>query len=196
MTSALLQSARAHGLLDLRDVCPDAVITLPYATPDNIAKEPLYAADFPCLIHEALGPPLAAAAAVLRARSHRLLIWDAYRPPEAQTQLWELAGAEGFVHKPGVGGRWSWHCYGRAIDLTLADATGMPQVMPSAFDDFSPAAASHYAGGDSAIASHLEALQSAMTGAGFHTIDSEWWHFCFPIDPPPASPVWWRDLTT
>ena len=49
--------------------------------------------------------------------------------------------------------------------------------MPSAFDEFSPRAASDYQCGDPAIARRVSLLQEAMKEVGFRTIKSEWWHF-------------------
>ena len=58
--------AQAAGLIDVRSVVPDAVVDLRYATADNFVGVPLYPADARCLVHESLGPGLAAAAGPVR----------------------------------------------------------------------------------------------------------------------------------
>ena len=73
--------------------------------------------------------------------------------------------------------KWSKHCYGRAVDVTLVDLSGKEQEMPSAFDDFTKQAAAAYAGQDRVVKRNLARLQQAMTSAGFSIYGDEWWHF-------------------
>ena len=60
---------------------------------------------------------------------------------------------------------------------TLVDMAGNPVSMPTDFDDFRPAALWHYQGIDPNVRAHLRLLQSAMGGAGFYAVRTEWWHF-------------------
>ena len=61
--------------------------------------------------------------------------------------------------------------------MTAKILDGKAVAMPSAFDEFSPRAASRYTGDDPEIARRVTLLQTAMREAGFRTIQSEWWHF-------------------
>ena len=79
--------------------------------------------------------------------------------------------------------KWSKHCYGRAVDVTLTDAAGRKLEMPSAFDDFSKKAAAAYTGTDASVRKRIGLLQKAMTSAGFSIYADEWWHFNDLSDP-------------
>ena len=190
----ILRRAREFDLVDALEEDPRLLANLRYASRHNLTGRRLYPADMPCLVHTGTMHRLGFIAARLATRGMRLLIWDAYRPPEAQTLLWKRVGNEEFVHKPGEGGRWSWHCYGRALDATLADAAGRPLPMPSDLDDFTAAGSLPYSGNDPAIEQRLEFLRITMLTYGMQPIAEEWWHFHDPMSPAPAQPVWARDL--
>ena len=102
-------------------------------------------------------------------------IWDAYRPPAAQEKLFAAMPDGDYVAHPHVS--WSRHCYGAAVDVTLADSDGEDLAMPSSFDDFSDSAGSIYTGSDDVIRDRLLLLQNAMVKAGFESFIHEWWHF-------------------
>ncbi len=193
-STAVIRNARRFGLLETRREEPRILVRLRYAGRQNLTGRPLYPANMPCLIHRDTLARLKRVADKLEAAGMRLVIWDAYRPPEAQTVLWQRVGNEDYVHRPGKDGRWSWHCYGRAVDVTLADATGKLLAMPSDLDDFSAAARVPYAGNDPAVAQRLELLRIAMLTYGMQPISEEWWHFHDPVSPAPAQPVRASDI--
>lgn len=153
----------------------------------------------PCAYGTAM--KLAAVASALREDGYRLLVYDAYRPMSAQLQLSE-AFAEAYSQDPGIqegiggwGLEWyvasgsSGHNYGTDIDVGLADASGFPIAMPSAFDAFdesghlteSPMAAASITPdayrGEVRQNEACMALHRAFTDAGFAEVASEWWHF-------------------
>lgn len=181
--------ARAHGLVLLSGVVPGLRSDLRYGRTDNFSGSPLYPDGMPVLLQEDVAQALGRARSAVLSGGYDLLVWDAWRPAEASQLLWDRIRDPRFAAEPGRNGRWSWHCYGRAVDVTLCDAAGRPVAMPSDFDDFSAAAAADYAGDDDAVAARLRLLQEAMRSAGFRTLDSEWWHFSMPVDPVPAVPV-------
>lgn len=148
---------------------------LRYATPDNVFKKVLYPAGFPALAADSTARKLAAANRALKPQGLRLLVLDAYRPPEVQWQLYQMFRDDKYVADPRK--KWSKHCYGRAVDVTLTDLSGRVLEMPSAFDDFSKKAAASYTGNDPAVRLRLARLQKAMTAAGFSIYNDEWWHF-------------------
>ena len=180
--------AKKRGLVDVRQVIPDIVVQLPYATANNVAGDRLYPPDMTCYLHQSTAQKLARAQGYLRQRGYRLKIWDGYRPPEAQQKLFDLAGSTGYVADPKFG--WGRHCSGTAVDVTMLDSQGRECRMPTRFDDFTKAASSNYQGTDPVIRENLAILQNAMFKAGFTVLKMEWWHFNdrdfdgFPLPPP------------
>src|SRR5262245_65010474 len=79
----------AGDLVDVGKVIPDAVIDIRYATDDNFTGVALYAKAV-CKLRRAVAERLAKAAASLRVRERRLLVWDCYRPTSVQEELWKL----------------------------------------------------------------------------------------------------------
>lgn len=147
---------------------PDAALDVRYATARNLVGEPLY--PFPAVfLLEPAARKLAAAAASLRSRGLRLVLYDGYRPLSVQRRLWAARPDPRFVADPAKG---SQHNRGAAVDAGLCDAKGEPLAMPSEFDEFGPAA--RHAGGNSGI------LRAAMEGAGFKALEEEWWHYSDP----------------
>ena len=181
--------ARAHGLVLLSGVVPGLRSDLRYGRADNFSGSPLYPEGMPVLLQEDVAAALGRARSAVLSGGYDLLVWDAWRPAEASQRLWDRIRDPRFAAEPGRHGRWSWHCYGRAVDVTLCDAAGRAVAMPSDFDDFTEAAAADYAGDDAVVAARLRLLQEAMRSAGFRTLDAEWWHFSIPVDPVPAVPV-------
>ncbi len=172
--AAIIRKARAHNLVPVSEAVPEARIDLIYKR-TSAAKKPLYHPDMPALIHKSTGRKLRQVHQIVQKQGYGLLIWDAWRPPEAQQALWDAVRDPKFVVPPSR--ELSWHCLGISIDLTLTDQNGNPVKMPTGFDDFSDQAASNYKGGDPEVARNLKVLQDAMRSVGFRTIRSEWWHF-------------------
>lgn len=166
--------ARA-GFADVRAAAPGIVVDLRYGTSNNVAGRRLYPPGMPCLLRKSSARKLALAQSYLEREGFGLKVWDAYRPPQAHRALWNAAPFSGYVVPPSQG--LSRHCAGVAVDVTLVDAQGREMRMPSKYDDFTPAASSHYRGGDPEIQRNVERLQRAMRRAGFVTIPNEWWHF-------------------
>ena len=119
---------------------------------------------------------MAKAQKFLRARHYGLKIWDAYRPLAAQMELWQRTHNGAFVADP-LAGNGSLHTWGVAVDATLVDEKGREVAMPTAFDEFTPAAKLHYHGDDPVVKSHLKILHAAMRRGGFYGMRTEWWHF-------------------
>ena len=168
-------SAAEPELVDIRSVDPSIMVELRYATTRNIAQRAIYPRNMPALIRPHVAAQLAQAQALLRLGGHGLKIWDAYRPQNAQEQLWKVTPNNDYVADPvGVG---SLHTWGVAVDATLVDRQGKEVSMPTDFDDFTPAAMLRYTGGDASVRRHLYSLQAAMNSAGFYGTRTEWWHF-------------------
>jgi len=163
-------------LVDIKSIDPSIAVELRYGGTHNIMRRPLYPPSMPALIQPGVGQQLAGAQRFLRLYKFGIKIWDAYRPKSVQSQLWQFAHNDLYVANPesGVG---SLHTWGVAVDATLVDAWGQSVLMPTDFDDFTPAAMLRYPRMDSLIRSHLRLLQMAMGRNGFYGLRTEWWHF-------------------
>lgn len=169
------EAARAAGFVDVRDVVPDAVIDLRYATADNFVGIELYPPGARCLVHESLAPGLASAANLLRPGGERLVFWDCYRPHAVQVRMFEEVPNPAWVARPGEYARS--HVAGRSVDITLARADGLVD-MGTRFDDFTPRSLAYATEGVSAAAQANRArLREAMVAGGFTVYEGEWWHF-------------------
>ncbi len=167
-------AAPRPDLVDVVRLVPDAVVDLRYAGADNFLGRPLYP-EARCLLLRPTAERLARAAARLRRRGYRLLLWDCYRPLSAQREMWRLRPRPGYVADPRRG---SHHNRGAAVDLSLAGADGGPVEMPTAFDTFDRRARADAADGISAPARlHRRLLRQAMEAEGFLVNPREWWHF-------------------
>ena len=162
-------------LVDVRTFDPTIVVELRYAGTRNIAGRALYPPKFPALVRPSVARKLAYAQGLLRTRGYGLKIWDAYRPPGAHEQLWQLSPDRRYVAEPKSGG--SLHTHGVAVDATLVDLEGNEVAMPTDFDEFKPAATLYYAGPDGLVRRNLRFLQAALARAGFYGLRTEWWHF-------------------
>jgi zinc D-Ala-D-Ala dipeptidase len=166
----------AIPLVDIKSVDPTIVIELRYAGTNNLVGHALYPSGTPALVRPEVARRLVRAQAFLRRYQYQLKIWDAYRPKSVQVQLWQAAHNNDYVADPQAGAG-SLHSWGVAVDATLVDRWNRPVLMPTDFDDFTPAAMWHYRGPDPAIRWHVHLLQIAMRDAGFYGLRSEWWHF-------------------
>jgi D-alanyl-D-alanine dipeptidase len=168
-------SAAEPDLVNIRAVDPTIVIELRYAGPNNVTQRALYPPDMQPLVRPSVANRLLQAQSYLQVRGFRLKIWDAYRPKAAQDQLWQHARNADYVANPADGR--ALHGWGVAVDATLVREDGSPVVMPTDFDDFTPAAMLRYTGNDFTVRNNLWLLQRAMGLAGFYGMRTEWWHF-------------------
>jgi D-alanyl-D-alanine dipeptidase len=162
-------------LVDIKKVDPTILVELRYAGSRNVAGKPLYPPDMPALVRPSVARRLLKAQAFLQLHHYGLKIWDAYRPPVAQAQLWQIFRNASFVADPNKRG--SLHTWGVAVDATLVDEQGNEVAMPTDFDVFKAEARLRYHGDDPLVAWHLKVLQTAMRRGGFYGLRTEWWHF-------------------
>lgn len=162
------------SLIEISPTTHDVRIDLKYATADNFTGKPVYAKNAKCYLHRDAEAALVHAIKLADAQGYRFLIFDAYRPPEAQWKLWEHTPDPDFLADPAKG---SPHSRGVAIDLTLCRRDWTPLDMGTAFDAFTPL--SHH--GNQQV--HAEAqrnrllLMGIMTTAGWDFYRNEWWHY-------------------
>lgn len=161
-------------------------VDLRYGSANNFVGRDLYGEIDCAWLHRDAATALEKAVRWLRRERPgvSILILDALRPQRVQEELWAaLAGTnlQMYLADPVRG---SIHSFGMALDVTLVDAHGVELDMGTPFDDLSEL--SHPALEDGFVTAgklqpiHLDnrrLLRNAMVQAGFHGINTEWWHF-------------------
>ena len=151
----------------------NVAIDLKYATPENFTGQPVYQKNARCFLHEEAAAKLKAAIKLADTQGYRFLIFDAYRPSEAQWKLWNHTPDPNFLADPAKG---SPHSRGVAVDLTLLRGD-VPLDMGTAFDAFTPL--SHH--GNLEVNAEAQRnrliLMGIMTSAGWDFYRNEWWHY-------------------
>ena len=150
-------------------------IALAYATPDNFTNRPVYKPSAQAWLHKDAARLLARAVQLAQPHGLSFVILDAFRPSEAQWNLWNHTPDPDFLADPKRG---SPHSMGAAVDLTLVDqASGTILDMGTPFDAFTPL--SHHGNQEISVQAqhnrHL--LLGIMTSAGWDFFRNEWWHY-------------------
>jgi D-alanyl-D-alanine dipeptidase len=161
-------------LVEAAPLVPGLIVSLFYATPQNITGHALYPPGARCLLRRSVAERLAQAAVALRGQGLRLVAWDCTRPAAAQQALFKAFPHPGSVADPQRG---SLHQRGVAIDLGLSALDGSPVPLPTPFDAFGPRA---HADADLPLGParrNRDALRTALHAAGFRVNPREWWHF-------------------
>lgn len=157
------------------------VLDLRYATADNFLKKDVYK-DFGlnrCYVHPDLETKLRKLADLLAEKKLKLVLWDCYRPLAVQKAMWKLVPDARYVADPKHGSN---HNRGIAIDVSLADETGLPLAMPTSFDDFTPKASptSACVVEDKSKCENRGLLIELMAQVGLKPLSTEWWHYQLP----------------
>lgn len=167
----------ARMLVSISPPAFDVTIDLKYAASDNIAGVAIYRRPLVMLLPEAAAA-LRRSIALARGVGARIVVYDAFRPVEAQWALWRALPDPDYVADPRIGSN---HSRGAAVDVGLADLeTGVLWDMATGFDEMVPR--SHHGRTDlSPEAQRNRAiLLGIMTAAGWEGIPSEWWHYQLP----------------
>lgn len=161
-------------LVRIADFAPGIFVELRYATGENFTGEVIY--DFTdAYIRYGTLQKLISVQEALSESGFSLLIWDAYRPRQAQFALWEVVPDANFVANPYTGH--SSHSNGGTVDLSLVLSDGSGLEMPSDFDEFNALADRDYSDVSRAAAANAAILEQAMSAAGFSGYFMEWWHY-------------------
>lgn len=179
------------GLVEVRELVPEVLVRLKYASAANFMKEAVYGEGRGCFLQREAAEKLAKAQRVLeRLRpGYALLLGDCLRPRVVQRRMWSLVVGtpkQSYVARPDPG---SMHNHGAAVDISIADDHGVALDMGTAFDHFGPLAqprheARYLRSGKltKEQVAHRELLRQVMTEAGWGGIRNEWWHFrAFPV---------------
>ncbi|MXG36557.1 D-alanyl-D-alanine dipeptidase, partial [Escherichia coli] len=120
-----------YQLVDVAKTFPALHIDLKYATDDNITGRPIYQ-EARCLLHTDAATALAKSIGIATLAGLKLVVYDAYRPQEAQAQLWDACPNPEYVVDVAIGSN---HSRGTAIDVTLMDERGHVLDMGAGFDE-------------------------------------------------------------
>ncbi|RFO95758.1 D-alanyl-D-alanine dipeptidase [Rhodoferax lacus] len=166
-----------NPLVPLSAATHDVILDLVYATSNNIAGKPIYGRPL-CLLHRDAELCLRKAVQLAAQAGCKLKIFDAFRPHEAQVELWETAVDKLYVADPQLGSN---HTRGTAIDLTLVDAQGAELDMGTDFDHMT-SLSHHFSDQVSPVAqANRTLLLGIMEQAGFVHLPHEWWHYDLPM---------------
>lgn len=192
-----------NGFVYLDEVLTGIEWDVRYSQADNFTGAPLpgYEANR-VVISRAMIEPLRRARDAAAVHGYKLLIWDAARPQRAVDRFvaWSLE-PENYQTKEryypafddkrklfeeGYIARRSGHSRGNAIDLTLTDMQGKQLDMGGAFDFFGRVSNHGAAGLNEQQQSNRAVFVEIMTGAGFTTLEEEWWHYILINEPFPG----------
>ncbi|MBR1455807.1 MAG: SH3 domain-containing protein [Oscillospiraceae bacterium] len=161
-------------LVRVRNYIPDLRIDLKYASTDNYTGNVVYTFDEPYLRYGTV-KKLAAAQAQLKERGYELVLWDAFRPTEAQYVLYDAFPNSAYVANP-YGGGHSSHTNGGTVDVGLMK-DGALVALPSGFDEFSALGDRNYSDVSQEAAANAGLLEDVMVANDFTGYYGEWWHF-------------------
>lgn len=185
-----LPQPEAADFVRVKDYIPAICVSLRYASDDNFTGQAIYGFTDAYLRYGTV-EKLSAAQEILSQQGYSLLIWDAFRPVEAQFRLWEACPDPVYVANPETGA--SSHSRGNTVDVTLAAAAGTAVAMPTDFDNFTPLADRDYRDADALPAANAQLLEDAMAACGFKPYSGEWWHFSdtdvYPVEETFAPPA-------
>lgn len=161
-------------LVLIKDYIPDIILDIRYATTNNFTGTVIYENADAYLCYGTV-KKLMSVQAALREKGLSLIIWDAYRPVEAQQRLWDVCPNPTFVADPRNG--ITSHSRGNTVDLGVVNADGSYIPVPSGFDEFSSLADRSYADVPADAAANSQMLEDIMSANGFYGYWGEWWHY-------------------
>jgi len=170
-------------LVLIKDYIPTVKFDIRYATVNNFTGQIIYDTADTYLRYGTV-KKLMAVQEELEEKGLSLLIWDAYRPTEAQQKLWDICPDPNFVSDPKKG--FSGHCRGGAIDITVVTSNGELLEMPSDFDEFTALADRDYSDVSAIAAENSQMLEDLMEKHGFSGYRKEWWHYSDTVTYPVA----------
>lgn len=163
------------NLVEIKQGDYDLAIALAYATPNNFTGAPVYGSKAGCYLNLEAASALKTSCDLAATLGYSFIIFDAFRPSEAQWKLWEHTPDPEFLADPRRG---SPHSMGAAVDLALVDMkTGEQLDFGTEFDAFTPL--SHH--GNQEVSAEAQRnrhlLMGIMTTAGWDFYRNEWWHY-------------------
>ena len=157
----------------LKDLSPDFVYELKYATPDNFLKQAVYDCG-ECYLRKSTAEALVKANEAFIQLGYRIKLFDCYRPLSVQKKMWKKLPGTHYVANPAKGSK---HNRGAAVDLTLVDAQGKELNMGTPFDFFGKEAHHTYTEHSKEVLENRKLLKETLDKYNFKSIYSEWWHY-------------------
>lgn len=157
----------------LKDLSPDFVYELKYATPDNFLKQAVYDCG-ECYLRKSTAEALVKANEAFKQLGYRIKLFDCYRPLSVQKKMWKILPGTHYVANPAKGSK---HNRGAAVDLTLVDAQGKELNMGTPFDFFGKEAHHTYTEHPKEVLENRKLLKETLDKFNFKSIYSEWWHY-------------------
>ena len=157
----------------LKDLSPDFVYELKYATPDNFLKQAVYDCG-ECYLRKSTAEALVKANEAFKQLGYRIKLFDCYRPLSVQKKMWKILPGTHYVANPAKGSK---HNRGAAVDLTLVDAQGKELNMGTPFDFFGKEAHHTYTEYPKEVLENRKLLKETLNKYNFKSIYSEWWHY-------------------
>ena len=157
----------------LKDLSPDFVYELKYATPDNFLKQAVYDCG-ECYLRKSTAEALVKANEAFKQLGYRIKLFDCYRPLSVQKKMWKILPGTHYVANPAKGSK---HNRGAAVDLTLVDAQGKELNMGTPFDFFGKEAHHTYTEHSKEVLENRKLLKDTLDKYNFKSIYSEWWHY-------------------
>ncbi len=165
------------AFIELDSHTPHLALDIRLATSNNFTGQPIYNRPA-AYLHKDAWQALQVALKSAEKLGFTILVWDAFRPQEAQQRLWDHTPDETYISHPVTGTRP--HCRGVAIDLTLVDSNGQELDMGTGFDDFRPLAHHNNTAISTEALHNRLILAGLMHAAGFVYNPHEWWHYQLP----------------
>ncbi len=174
------------------------VVRLMYAGMQNMSGRAVYQETGwgnVAVVHRDLFAALQKTVPVLEKHNLYMLIFDAYRLPEAHNMLVQAVPFGLFAPEPKL----SAHCHATAVDVCLANENLQPLKYPTPVDDYTPEnaltvrlgniaafqkdvlkARHDYQGATAEEKANRLFLKKLMEGVGLESLAHEWWHYSLP----------------
>lgn len=176
LSFALLCAATlsAHNLVNVKNVAPEVIIEMRYATPHNITGQPMRSCKS-CYLCAEPANALKKAVGMLKKEGYMLKVWEAYQPLPELAATYALIPNDEVIANPDQGDA---HTRGYAVDVTLV-SDGMEIDMGTDYDAITVKACPDCKDLPEDVMQHRELLASVMERCGFVCDPQCWWHFDF-----------------
>jgi D-alanyl-D-alanine dipeptidase len=164
---------------------PMFVTDLSYLRDDNFLGEIFYDkfGITECYMHKSVMPNMARLEQILIREGYKAILFDCFRPHEAQHYMWKRRPNPRFLANPHRHG--SMHSRGLAIDIALLDMDGNRMDFANPKDAFTSVSSHDFVcpKGEEQGCRNRATLKRIMAEAGFRHIRHEWWHYQIDKDP-------------
>jgi len=175
-----VQTDSLQKMVELKNLLPDIVYDLRYATTNNFTHQKLYKSGEQTYLRLTAARALGNVLHDLNRQGLGLKVFDAYRPYDVTRKMWELIHDERYVADPSKG---SGHNRGLSIDLTIIDLNDETELdMGTGFDNFTDTAHHTFKALPTSVLQNRKLLRQTMEKYGFKALETEWWHYNWPND--------------